>query len=139
MLGRPLAVGAEMAVLLGGGRTDAFDALEEEAPALAAGKPEREERSLASVRDRPALPEHLLLLGVRADEVDDAVVGGLGVLEQRSEHADGLAGAGRRLHEERPAGPAESGYRLQQLALAGTDPVGEEGRDRGQRFRGHRR
>jgi hypothetical protein len=59
------------------------------------------------VADRGHLPQDLDLLSVAPDEVEDAVIGGLRVLQQRGERGDRLAGAGRGADDERPPVPGD--------------------------------
>ena len=105
-LGRSLAVGAELAVLLGGRAFHLGDVLEEEAAARATLEADREERLVEAQRDGAGLVKDLDFLGMGLYEVEDLVVGPHGVLEQWREGGDGLPAARRSVHEQRsPALP----------------------------------
>ena len=129
-------------MLLGGRPLHLGDPLEEEAPALATLEPDREDRVVETVGDRADLGEDLDLLGVGPHEVEDPVVGRLGVLDQRGECGHGLAAPRGSVDQKCAAVPGELGDRREDAVLPGARTVREQrracGRDLG-RWRGHLR
>jgi hypothetical protein len=78
-------------VLLGGRPLHFRDVLEQEATAGPALEADREQRAVEPVGDRPRLVEDLDLLRVGPYQVEDLVVGRLGMLQQWSKGRDRLA------------------------------------------------
>ena len=124
--GRPLSVGAELAVLLRSRPLHFGDVLEQEATAGAPLQADREDRPFHAVRDRPGLVEDLDLLGVGPDEVEDPVVGEGRVFEQGGQGRDRLAAPRRGVEEERPPTGRERAHLPEDRLLARPHPVGKE-------------
>jgi len=85
--------------------------------------------------------QHLDLLGVRSDEIEDLVAGRLGVLEERGERRDRLAAARGGVDEERTAAGDDLADLPEDRLLARPDPVGKQeggsaGRGRGRSTNG---
>jgi hypothetical protein len=80
--------------------------------------------------------EHLDLLGVGANEVEDPVVGEGRMLEERRQRRDGFAAPGRCVEEQRAAPGGEGGDLAEDRFLPRTDPVREK---KGRLGRGGRR
>ena len=99
-LGRTFPVRAELPMLLGGRPLDLGDVLQQEATPSAPLESDGEDRPLEAVADHASLLQDLDLLRMGPDEVEDLVVGGLGVFQERCEGRDRLAAPGRGVDEE---------------------------------------
>ena len=138
-VGRALAIRAELPMLLRRRAGHLPDVLEQETAPAAALEARREDGMLEPVRDRPDLAQDLQLLGRAADEVQDAMVRGFGVGDQRGQHRDGLPEPAGCVQEQGPAGPAEQRHGGHDPLLTRSGAVREQRRDRRLERRGHDR
>ena len=125
-LGRPLAVGAQLPVLLRGRPLHLGDVLQEEAPTGPTLQTDREQGPVEPVGDRSRLVQDLDLLRVRPDEVEDLVVGRLRVLEEGCEGRDRLPTARGGVDQEGSAPLDEVRDLGKDPVLARSDPVREQ-------------